>query len=575
MKGPQKSLAVATTVFAVLASAPAAASPAGPATARTTPAEYTVVLVENAGTAAIAAAVRAAGGRVTAENPTLHAITVTATAEDFAASLGDDPRVVGVVPAVPIGRVPDAGARGPARAGDHAPTGRTAGTTGTPTATTAAPGMDPYDSLVWGHDMIQSAQARRHQAGRKGVYVAIMDGGIDSTHPDLAANLDKSLSRNFVRDIPEINGVEVDGPCEFEGCVDPADQDAVGHGTRIAATAAAAANGIGISGVAPNVTLVSLRVAHDSWFVFLDDVLEALTYAAQSGMDVIDMPFFIDPWMYHCWANPADSRQQQRQQRATIVALTRAVNYARSMGATIISTVGDLHENMDRPNDDTTSPNFPPGTPAHTRDINPRTCAQLPVQLPGVIGVNSVGPSGQKTDVANYGLGTVDIAAPGGWMEDFFGTDRFNTYRNQVLAPFTFRGLLMHGEVTADGEITDLGRAHGVFKECTATGNCGYYAWRQGTPAASGFVTGVAALIVSEYGRPDPRHPGTITMDPKKVEQILLQSATPTACPEPRLVSYANIGRDASWDAYCAGGRGLNGFYGHGIVNARAAVTRH
>jgi hypothetical protein len=39
-------------------------------------------------------------------------------------------------------------------------------------------------------------------------------------------------------------------------------------------------------------------------------------------------------------------------------------------------------------------------------------------------------------------------------------------------------------------------------------------------------------------------------------------------------VSYANEGRPAEFDAYCAGGKSFNGFYGHGIVDAYGAVTK-
>jgi hypothetical protein len=45
-----------------------------------------------------------------------------------------------------------------------------------------------------------------------------------------------------------------------------------------------------------------------------------------------------------------------------------------------------------------------------------------------------------------------------------------------------------------------------------------------------------------------------------------------TACPEPRLFSYANVGRPAEFDAYCDGDPQFNGFYGHGIVDALQAV---
>ena len=58
-----------------------------------------------------------------------------------------------------------------------------------------------------------------------------------------------------------------------------------------------------------------------------------------------------------------------------------------------------------------------------------------------------------------------------------------------------------------------------------------------------------------------------------KVESLLLRTAAEHACPQPPLVSYANEGRPAEFNAFCEGGLNFNGFYGFGIVDAFAAVT--
>ena len=84
--------------------------------------------------------------------------------------------------------------------------------------------------------------------------VGVIDTGIDGTHPDIAPNFDRALSRNFTTDIPvDANGTEVDGPCEHPSCVDPVDEDDNEHGTHVAITIASPINGLGIAGVAPNV----------------------------------------------------------------------------------------------------------------------------------------------------------------------------------------------------------------------------------------------------------------------------------------------------------------------------------
>jgi hypothetical protein len=89
---------------------------------------------------------------------------------------------------------------------------------------------------------------------------------------------------------------------------------------------------------------------------------------------------------------------------------------------------------------------------------------------------------------------------------------------------------------------------------------------------ASPHAGGVAALIVSEYGKKDKRRAG-LTLDPDKVDQILTSTASEHACPTPPLVSYVGVGRPVEFDALCEGSPAFNGFYGHGIVDAFAAVT--
>jgi hypothetical protein len=91
---------------------------------------------------------------------------------------------------------------------------------------------------------------------------------------------------------------------------------------------------------------------------------------------------------------------------------------------------------------------------------------------------------------------------------------------------------------------------------------------------ASPHAVGVAALIVSQYGHRDHRN-GGLTLDPSKVEKILRGTATDHACPEPRLFDYPEPASGDQFTAFCAGPPSNNGFYGDGIVNALAAVSKH
>ena len=78
----------------------------------------------------------------------------------------------------------------------------------------------------------------------KGVKVAILDTGVDLTHPDLVANLNIGLGRNCITAGPP--------------------QDGHGHGTHVAGIVAAAANGFGVIGVAPEATIVPIKVLDDT-----------------------------------------------------------------------------------------------------------------------------------------------------------------------------------------------------------------------------------------------------------------------------------------------------------------------
>ena len=52
---------------------------------------------------------------------------------------------------------------------------------------------------------------------------------------------------------------------------------------------------------------MNLRAGQDSGFFFLQPTVDALTYAGRNGIDVVNMSFFTDPWLYNCADNPADS----------------------------------------------------------------------------------------------------------------------------------------------------------------------------------------------------------------------------------------------------------------------------
>ncbi len=524
---------------------------------------YVVVAELGAATSDVTRAILGAGGTVTGRNDAIGTVSVLGPADGFIEAVSASRAVLGASGERPIGRIPDAQ---PSKPTDAEVEAIHAGNPGGPRHGGSTAEMDPLDPLAWGLAMVRSDLARAVNAGDGRVLVGILDSGIDASHPDLAGQLETSLSRNFTTDIPAI-----DGACEVASCVDPATEDDSGHGTHVAGTVAAAANGLGVSGVAPGVRLVNIRGGQDSGYLFLGPVTNALTYGADIGVDVINMSFYVDPWLYNCTANPADSPAAQLEQRAIIEAMNRALDYAHAKDVTLIGSLGNNHEDLGHPRADASSPDYPPDT-AYLRPTDNADCVDLPVEGHHVIGVSALGPSTAKSDYSNYGVEQISVSAPGGWFRDGFGTPSFRTNGNQILSTYPLHVLQAQGRVDAVGNITPAGTAAGVMKDCDGS-TCGYYAYLQGTSMASPHATGVSALAVSRFGVKDPRHKGGLRLAPWKTEYVLTQGAAEHACPDPALFSYANVGRPAEFNALCEGTPEFNGFYGSGIVDAYATVT--
>jgi lantibiotic leader peptide-processing serine protease len=447
---------------------------------------------------------------------------------------------------------------------------------------------EPLAALQWDMKMIRATTngSYRKQKGSKRVLVGIIDTGIDGSHPDIAPNFNRALSRNFTVDIPfdPLDPTEpIDGPCEDEpdnSCNDPNDVDENSHGTHVASTVGSPINGLGMAGVAPNVTLVNLRAGQDSGFFFLQPSVDAFTFAADHGIDVVNMSYFIDPWLYNCRALAADSPEQQAEQRTIIDATQRALDYAHQHGVTLVSAAGNARTDLGMPTPvtDTQSPNFPLDT-AHPRVVN-NGCLDLPTEGNNVISVSSVGPSKIKADYSNYGYEEIDVAAPGGWFRDDpwhpgliapppLGINAPASLAagvpNQILAAYPKNVAEEAGDLNPDGTPNNPF----VVRDCGGS-TCAYYQWIQGTSMASPHATGVAALIVSEYGE---RRGGGISLHPLFTQAYLEASAADTPCMTPNPFTYTHKGRDASYTTFCEGTPEFNGVYGHGIVDALGAVT--
>jgi subtilisin family serine protease len=364
-------------------------------------------------------------------------------------------------------------------------------------AQTAAAGSwgDSLSGLQWDMVQIHAPEAQAINAGSSSVVVGDIDTGLDYTHPDLAANVDFANSVSCVGGVPDTN------PAAWN--------DDNGHGTHTAGTIAAAANGIGIVGVAPNVKIAGIKAGNAAGFFFPEAVVCAFMWAGSHNIAVTNNSYFADPWLFNC--------RNDAEQRAIWKAEQRAIRYAMSQGVVVVAAQGNENIDLSKRNVDTISPDTDPNPPP--REVT-NACVVIPVEIPGVIGVTADGYNMQKAYYSSYGVGVVQVTAPGG--------DR----RFQIPP-------------------TGNGRVLSTFP--------GGYAYAQGTSMASPHAAGVAALIISQFGK----------MPQGRVQAAITGTADPIPCPP----NPFNPGPPFSFQATCAGGAGYNGFYGHGQVNALNAVT--
>jgi subtilisin family serine protease len=132
-----------------------------------------------------------------------------------------------------------------------------------------------------------------------------------------------------------------------------------------------------------------------------------------------------------------------------------------------------------------------------------------------------------------------------------------------ILAAAPERTLRATGRLDASG----APKSDDVVRDCTG-GTCSYYQYLEGTSMAAPHATGVAAILISRFGKPGP---GGLAMAPAAVEQLLYSTARHEACPTPHAYVYRSLGQNATHT--CEGGTSKNGFYGHGVVDAWKAAT--
>ncbi|MBH1936451.1 S8 family serine peptidase [Streptomyces sp. AV19] len=355
--------------------------------------------------------------------------------------------------------------------------------------------QEPLESLQWDLPAIKADKAAKVNPGSRKVTVGVIDTGVDDTHPDLAPNFSRSQSASCVTGKADTSA----------GAWRPFNPATDYHGTHVAGTIAAARNGVGVAGVAPGAKIAALKVSTDKGsFFYAESVVCAFVFAADHGISVTNNSYYVDPWMFNC-TDDAD-------QKAIADAVNRAVRYADRKGVVNVASAGN--SNFDLAAKKITDASSPNDTKPGPRDIDPAKCLDVPAQLPGVITVSATGVNSLKSYYSNYGIGAIDVAAPGG------------DARQIPDAP------------AKDGRILS-----------TLPG--GDYGFLQGTSMAGPHVAGVAALLKSTHPKSTPA----------EIQWILKAQAKNPGCPA-----------QAPADAPCVGTKNINSHYGYGIVDALAAA---
>jgi subtilisin family serine protease/subtilisin-like proprotein convertase family protein len=239
---------------------------------------------------------------------------------------------------------------------------------------------------------IDAFEAWSTTTGSSSTLVAVIDTGIDYTHPDLAANIWVNAGEivgngidddgnGYVDDIHGYDFVNNDG--------DPMDDN--GHGTHVAGTIGAVGNnGIGVAGVNWNVQIMGLKFLGADGSGYVSDAVRALDYAVDNGASVTN----------NSWGGGGYSQS-----------LFDAIDRARSVGQIFVAAAGNAASNND-------------STAAYPANYN----------LDNVISVAATDHNDNLASFSNYGASTVDLAAPGVSILSTTPGNNYATYSGTSMA---------------------------------------------------------------------------------------------------------------------------------------------
>jgi subtilisin-like proprotein convertase family protein len=236
---------------------------------------------------------------------------------------------------------------------------------------------------------IQVTQAWNISIGTRNNVVAVIDTGIDLTHPDLIQNLwvnPGEISGNGIDDdgngfIDDVNGYDFG---DNDG--NPQDEDTGAHGTPVAGMIGAVGNnGLGMSGVNWNVSLMALKIADRFGDLSTAAIVAAHDYATMMigrGTNIVASNNSYGGFSQAIYADAPQGIDAERD------AIVRFV----ATGATFVASAGNSSFDND-------NPQF--------------TFFPTSYNIPGVIAVAATDSNDQLAGFSNYGVQTVDLGAPG------------------------------------------------------------------------------------------------------------------------------------------------------------------